>query len=147
MPTNFRIEQEPLGLPVIANEPMVRPKDLLAISFMPGEDSLPLQGPILRRRIGKVWSVQTYELDCREPDSGEPLRIACVMNYNGVNRQSLGIEFSRSASERKVSRRQMEFEEVVELPLASRSRGPGLVFNLTKKALDLRNHSEVPRRV
>ena len=68
-----------------------------------------------------------------------------MMDYSGVNWQSLHVEFSRSASERKVSCREMEFKEVIEIRLTSRSRGLGLVFDSDKKALNLRNYGEVPR--
>jgi hypothetical protein len=145
VPTNFRIRQEPLSVPIISDEPMVWPKDLLAVTFVPGEDGSSLQMPICLRRVGKIGTVKTHKLNRRESSGGEPRRIACMVNHYCVNRQSLRVGFSHPAPEREVSRRQMEFKEVVESLLARGLYGPGLVPDSRHEHPNLRNEDEVPR--
>jgi len=111
MPTNFRIRQEPLSVPIISDESMVRPKNLLAVALVSGDDWCTLQILFSLGWIGKIGAVQTHELNRRESGGGEPRRIACMVNHYCVNRQSLRVGFSHPAPEREVSCRQMAFKE------------------------------------
>src|ERR1035437_4252543 len=123
---------------------MVRPKNLLAVAFVPGEDGSALQMLICLRRVGKIGTVQTHKLNRRETGGGKPRWIARVMNHYSVNRHSLRVGFSHHASEREVSCRQMAFKEVVECLLARGVYRVGLVPDTLQERLNFRNDGNVP---